>query len=147
MNLSGTSKIYEKSKMRELQFPCWDLFRMWGDSPYTGRLTICWKPSCMREPVVEHLSIQKLRHRDSSSDRWGESHPNQLDYSGFWHCTTCQASRQNVDSASSRNACVSDQDAAMCCLSAGLKTRASGDSSPRGCTLAELGFDHRTFGL
>ena len=108
---------------------------------------MCWKPSCLWEPVVEHLSIQKLRHRDSSSDRLGESHPNQLDYSGFWHCTTCQASRQNVDSASSRNACVSDQDAAMCCLSAGLKTRPSGGSSPRGCKVAEHGCEPRTIGL
>ena len=37
---------------------------------------------------------------------------NQRDYSGFWHCTTCHAHRQNVDSASSRNTWVSDQDAA-----------------------------------
>ena len=35
----------------------------------------------------------------------------------------------------------------MCCLSAGLNTRPSEGSRPRGCKVAERGFDSRTSGL
>ena len=48
---------------------------------------------------------------------------NQRDNSGFWRCTTCHAHRQNVDSTSSRNTWVSNQDAAP---------NAGGAGGPRG---------------